>query len=104
MGEKIGKNIRKILSGKYSQKILDHSKQSATDAFKTVAKTAIQKTSEATGDLTGNKITNKIRRGSKNSQQNSSETITNENDKEKPKERYTSPEQRQKIIDDLRSI
>ena len=29
---------------------------------------------------------------SKNSQQNNSETVTNENDKEIPKERYISPE------------
>ena len=42
MGKKIGKNISKNLSGKYSphmlaahQKFLDHAKQSATDALKT---------------------------------------------------------------------
>ena len=29
------------------------------------------------------------------------ETVTNENDKEIPKERYISPEERQKIIDNL---
>ena len=51
-----------------------------------------------------NKIANKITGGSKNSQQNNSETVTNENDKEIPKERYISPEERQKIIDDLRLI
>ena len=37
-----------------------------------------------------------------------SDTVTNENDKEMPKEipkeRYTSPEERQKIIDNLRSL
>ena len=36
--------------------------------------------------------------------QNNWETITNENDKEIPKERYISPEERQKVIDDLRLI
>ena len=45
---------------------------------------------------------------SKNSQKNNSETVTNENDKEIskeiPKERYMPPEERQKIIDNLRSI
>ena len=41
---------------------------------------------------------------SKNSQQNVSETVTNENNKEMPKERYISPEERQKSIDNLRSI
>ena len=43
MGKKVGKNISKNLSGKYSpgmlaarQELLDHAKQSPTDAFKTV--------------------------------------------------------------------
>ena len=30
------------------------------------------------------------------------ETVTNENDKEIPKERYMSPEKRPEVIDDLR--
>ena len=46
----------------------------------------------------------KITYVSKNLQQNNSEKVTNENDKEIPKERYISPEERQKIIDNLRSI
>ena len=56
----IEKNIGKILSSKYSQKIPDHTKQSATDALKPTSKRAIQKTAEATGDLIGNKIADKI--------------------------------------------
>ena len=52
----IGKNINKILSSKYSQKPLDHAKQSATDALKTSSKRVIQETAEATGNLTENKI------------------------------------------------
>ena len=36
----------------------------------------------------------KITKVSKNSQQNNLETITHENDKEVPKERYISPEER----------
>ena len=52
-----------------------------------------QKTAEATDDLIGsNKIANKITRVSKILQQNNSETVTNENDKEIPKERYISSE------------
>ena len=54
--------------------------------------------------MIGNKIANKILRVLKNSQQNHSETVTNEHDKEIPKERYISPEERQKIIDDIRLI
>ena len=52
MGKNIGKNTSKNLSGKYSpgvlaicKKLLDHVKQSATDAFKTASKRTIQKTS-----------------------------------------------------------
>ena len=48
------------------------------------------------------KIANKITGVSKNSQQNNSETVTNEYDKEIPKERYISPEKRKEIIDNLR--
>ena len=48
------------LRGKYSQKLIDHAKQSATNAFKFASKRAIQKTTEATGDLIGNKIDSKI--------------------------------------------
>ena len=43
----------------------------------------------------------RISKASKNSEQNNSETVTNENDKEIPKERYISPEERQKITADL---
>ena len=48
MGRSNGKNISKNLSSKYSQKLLDHAKQSDTDVIKTVSKKAIQKTAEAT--------------------------------------------------------
>ena len=46
MGKNIGKNISKNLSSKYGQKLLDHAKQSATDAIKTSSKRLIKKTSE----------------------------------------------------------
>ena len=40
---------------------------------------------------------------SKNSQRSdNSEKVTNEHDKEIPKEKYVSPEERQEIIDELR--
>ena len=70
MGKSIGKNISKNVSGKYSQKLLDHGKQSATDALKTSSKRVIQKTAAAAGDLLGNKVANKITKVAKNSQQN----------------------------------
>ena len=51
--------------------------------------------------LLGNKIANKITKVSKNSQKNNSEIVTNEHDKEIPKERYISAEERQEVIDNL---
>ena len=39
----MGENVSKNLSSKYSQKLLDHAKQSATDALKTASERAIKK-------------------------------------------------------------
>ena len=93
MGKNIAKKISKSLDGKYNQKLLDHVKQSATDALKTSSKRVIQTAGE-TSDLLGNKIHNKIIKTSKHSQQNNLETIGNENDKETSKKRYLSIEKR----------
>ena len=43
MGENIGKNVSKNLISKYSQKILDHAEQSATDRLKTASKKRCKK-------------------------------------------------------------
>ena len=94
------KNISKKLSIKYNQKPLDHAKKSAAVALKTASKRAIQKTAEASSDLFGNKIADKIARASKPSPQNNSVT----SEEEIIRERYMSPEEKQKIIDDLRLI
>ena len=72
------------MSNKFSQKSLEHAKQSATEALKTFRKN-IQKTIEATGDLIDNKIVNKIRKPPKDSQENNSETVVSDHDKEIPK-------------------
>ena len=56
MGKYICKNRSKTLSGKYSQKLLGHAKQSAADATLNYFKKVIQQIAEATGDLIGNKI------------------------------------------------
>ena len=89
----------KNMSNKYSQKLVDTAEKSATDATKTASKRAIQKTAEATGDLVGNKIADKITSASKIS--HSEEIQSNEVNNEIPKERYISPKERQKIIDEL---
>ena len=61
------KNIGKILSNKYSQKLIYSAKKSTKDAIKTASKRAFQKTAEATGDLIINKIADKITKDSKTS-------------------------------------
>ena len=63
MGKNIDKNISENLSRKYSQKLLDHTKTSSADVFKTISKRSIQKTVRAaTVDSIDNKIANKIRK------------------------------------------
>ena len=60
MGKIIGKTMSKNLSGKCSQKLIDHAKKSVNDALKTYSKRVIQKTAEANGDLIRKKNANKI--------------------------------------------
>ena len=50
------KNLSKNVSGKYSQKLLDHVKWSATDTFKAGSKREILKTADATGDMICDKM------------------------------------------------
>ena len=66
MRKTIGKITSKNLSGKSSQKLLDHAKQSAADALKTTSKSLFKKTAEATAEFIGNKITNKNTKISRN--------------------------------------
>ena len=102
----IGTHAAKVaenISNKYSQKLVDTAKKFATDAIKTASKRAIQKTAEATRYLVGNKIADKIT--AKPSKKSHNEEIqSNEINNEIPKERYISPKERQKIIDELRLI
>ena len=58
-------DISKYVSGKYSQKLLDHARKSAADALKNASNRVIQKAVEATGDLIGNKIADRITKVSK---------------------------------------
>ena len=80
-------------SDKYSKSLMDK----GIDLSKTFAKTAGKEilTAKATGDLIGNKIADKITSASKKSQPD--EVINGI-----PKERYISPKERQKIIDELK--
>ena len=107
------KTMGKNLSNKYGQKLLDSAKQSIADAIKTASKRAIQKTAESIGNLICNKIADKITSVSKKSsvELRSKELHSGvlhsekkEVNNEIPKERYISPEKRQKIIDELRLV
>ena len=101
------KNMGKILSNKYGQKLLDSAKKSSTDAIKTASKRAIQKTAEKTSDLIANKIANKITIVSKKPAKelhNNDQTKEEEEDMgiATPKKIYISPGERQQIINELR--
>ena len=54
------KNIRKNVSSRYGQKLLENIKISETDTLKTASEREARKTKEATDDLIGNKTAHKI--------------------------------------------
>ena len=87
------KNMGKILSNRYGQKLFDSAKKSATDAIKTASKRAIQKTAKATGNFIGNKFAYKIssvsKRCTKELQNDETEVDV---ERATPKKRYMSPE------------
>ena len=72
--------------------------------LKLLQKESFKKKAEATEDLIGDKTAERIKKLSKSLRQKNSETITNENNKEIPKEKDISPEERQEIIYELRII
>ena len=99
MDKNIGKNISKKTSAvNIAENFLIMLKNPQQMRLKLLQKEQFKKQF----DLIGNKIADRIRKVSKKSQQNNSEKVTNEHDKEMPKERYISPEKRQEIINDLR--
>ena len=77
---------------KYSKSLMDLSKTFA----KTAGKKILKETAKATGDLIGNKIADKIT--AKPSKKSHDDEVINGI----PKERYISPKERQKIIDELK--
>ena len=93
--------VAKHLSNKYGQKLADSAKNSATDTLKIAGKRATQKTAEASGDLVDNFIADEITSIPKNP---ASEQRSNAVSNEILKESYISPQERQKIINELRLI
>ena len=88
------KNMGKIVSNKYGQKLLDSAKKSSMHAIRTASKRAIQKTAEATGDLIGDKIADKITSVSKKSPTELHSKGLQNDEMEVPK-KDISPEERQ---------
>ena len=83
-------------SDRYSKSLMDKGIDVSKKFAKTAGKKILKKTAKATGDLIGTKIADKITaKPSKNSQ---SDEVNNEI----PKERYISPKERQKLIDELK--
>ena len=82
-------------SDKYSKSLMDKGIDLSKTFAKTAGKKILKETAKATGDLIGNKIADKITSASKKAQ--SDEVINGI-----PKERYISPKERQKIIDELK--
>ena len=88
-------------NSKYGKKLTDTAIKTSKDFATIAGKKIVHKSAEATGDLIGNKIADKITSASKKKTHN--EAIqSNEVNNEIPKERYISPKQRQKIIDELK--
>ena len=96
-------------NSKYGKKLTDTAIKTGKDVATIAGKKIVHKTAEATGDLVGNKIADKstakpspkdVTSASKNSQ--NEEIQSNEVNNEIPKERYISPKERQKIIDELK--
>ena len=88
--------VAKNMSDKYSHKLVDTAKKSATDAIKTASKRAIRKTAGATGDLGRNKIADKSTSASKKSlkKPHDEEIQSTEVNNEIPKKRYISPKKK----------
>ena len=76
-------------SDKYSKSLMDKGIDISKKFAKSAGRKIIKETAKATGDLIGNKIADKI-------------TAKPHNEHEVNNERYISPKERQKIIDELK--
>ena len=76
-------------SDKYSKSLMDKGINVSKKFAKTAGKKILKETAKATGDLIGNKIADKI-------------TAKPHNEDKVNNERYISPKEKQKIIDELK--
>ena len=89
-------SFAKNFSDKYSKSLMDKGIDLSKTFAKTAGKKILKETAKATGDLIGNKIAHKIT--AKPSKKSQSDEVINGIQKE----RYISPKERQKIIDELK--
>ena len=106
-GNKYGKKLMNTaiktgtnFNSQYGKKLTDTAIKTGKDFVTIAGKKIVHKSAEATGDLIGNKICDKIASASKKS--HNEELQSDEVNNEIPKERYISPKERQKIIDELK--
>ena len=99
-GNKYGKKLMNTaiktganFNSKYGKKLTDAAIKTGKDFATIAGKKIVHKSAETTGDLIGNKIADKITA----KPHNEDEVINGV-----PKERYISPKERQKIIDELK--
>ena len=103
----IGKNISKYISSKCSSKIFDHAKHSTADTLKTASKKQFKELLKQIV-IWLNKVLIKLKKSQELHNrifQKQLELIQKSSFyTEIPKERYISPDESQKIIDDIRLI
>ena len=107
-GNKYGKKLMNTaiktgtnFNSKYGKKLTDTAIKTGKDFATIAGKKIIHKSAEATGDLIGNKIADKITAKPSKKSQNE-EIQSDEVNNEIPKERFISPKERQKIINELK--
>ena len=103
-GNKYGKKLMNTaiktgtnFNSKYGKKLTDTAIKTGKDFATIAGKKVVHKSAEATGDLIGNKIADKIT--AKPSKKSHNEDDVNN---EILKEKYISPKERQKIINELK--
>ena len=106
-GKKYGKKLMNTaiktgtsFNSKYGKKLTDAAIKTGKGFATTAGKKIVHKSAKATGDLIGNKIADKITSASRKT--HNEEIQSDEVNNEIPKERYISPKERQKIIDELK--
>ena len=108
VGNKYGKKLMNTaikkgtnFNSKYGKKLRDTAIKTGENFATISGKKIVHKSAEATGDLIGNKTADKIT-AEPSKKSHKEEIQSDEVNNEIPKERYISPKERQKIIDEFK--